>query len=804
MAWLASLFVAVHLHLSCNPSLGCPSQQKRALLQFKHTLLTQLALNDSPNALLAGLENWDSSLDCCEWELVTCRSSRSLSKQVTDLNLNSLLPSLAYTSNATLGVVSSHVLTPLFSITSLFIDLSFNLVIGGEIPVSGFRNLTNLAHLDLKMNQFNGSIPEEMFSLRNLRYLDMSSNSFVDTLSSAVGGLRNLKFLNLDENFLHGNIPVEIGYLAKLHTLSLRQNQFSGGISSVLLNLIELDVLDLRNIAGEIPPNIGNLAKLSTLALSRNSLTGGIPGSIQMIINLTTLELNNNLLSGKIPAWLFDLEMLKILNLGGNKLMLDNPAKLVPKCRLSLLVLRSCGLKGLIPRWILNQTSLDFLDLSENELEGSFLLWLAEMEIGSIILSDNKLSGSLPPRLFQSESLSVLALSRNNFSGELPETIGESQLMILMLSDNNFSGQLPQSLPNIYRLLLLNLSKNNLSGNKLPTFNPNFFLAFIDLSSNRFYGEISTGFGPGVIILSLGENQFSGLLPENLTNFTQLKHLDLHDNNISGEIPSFLSSLSSLQTLSLRNNSLTGSIPSDLANLTHLQILDLSNNKLVGDIPSRLGDFPGMINSPDTSTLSSALFSFDIKFQDLIVNWKSSKQGLSKYNLDFYSLLDLSNNELTNQIPSSLGGLETLKLLNLSHNALHGRGIPVTFTKLQQLTTLDLSNNKLKGRIPERPQLNTLNDPNMSPQLNTLNDPHMYANNSGLCGVPIRVACPDDALPVVNESGEQREKSFSWQAAGIGVPVGFIIVVSSMYIAAFFNIRTNRRSSNRARSRSKK
>ena len=59
---------------------------------------------------------------------------------------------------------------------------------------------------------------------------------------------------------------------------------------------------------------------------------------------------------------------------------------------------------------------LDFLDLSENNLEGDFTDWLAEMEVGSTIRSDNKFSGSLPTRLFQSLSLSVLSPSRETIS----------------------------------------------------------------------------------------------------------------------------------------------------------------------------------------------------------------------------------------------------------------------------------------------------------------------------------------------------------------------------------------------------
>ena len=145
-----------------------------------------------------------------------------------------------------------------------------------------------------------------------------------------------------------------------------------------------------------------------------------------------------------------------------------------------------------------------------------------------------------------------------------------------------------------------------------------------------------------------------------------------------------------------------------------------------------------------------------LEFRDLIVNWKNSKQGISSDNLNMYTLLDLSNNQLSGQIPASLGTLRALKLLNISHNKLSGKiptsfgdlenietldlshnklsgSIPPTLTKLQQLTILDVSNNQLTGRIPDGGQMGTM-----------VLDPNYYANNSGLCGMQIHVSCPEN------------------------------------------------------------
>ncbi|GJT60978.1 leucine-rich repeat-containing protein [Tanacetum coccineum] len=55
------------------------------------------------------------------------------------------------------------------------IDISMN-GLQGDIPGDGIGNSTQLVHLDMSLNRFNGSIPNQIFSLTSLGYLDMSEN----------------------------------------------------------------------------------------------------------------------------------------------------------------------------------------------------------------------------------------------------------------------------------------------------------------------------------------------------------------------------------------------------------------------------------------------------------------------------------------------------------------------------------------------------------------------------------------------------------------------------------------------------
>ncbi|XP_074335880.1 receptor-like protein 46 [Apium graveolens] len=811
---LIKLFVPFSFMLM--PCLACPPHQKQSLLHFKSSLLN---IFSTSNSSVVGLESWNSTSDCCTWTRVVCSSH---ARVITALHLQ-FFPILYYMK------MNSSILDPIYGIrTLMLLDISSNSM-RGEISGYGLANLTKLVHLDMSYNDLNGPIPAQLFHLKFLRFLDLSYNfALKGGLSSEVGKLGNLRTFNLEGNMLDGNIPVEIGNLTKLQNFSISDNKFSGGIPDSVGNLMGLERLDLRNnnLQMQIPNTIGNLFNLFSLRLSKNSFIGVIPPSILNLSKLETLNLEDNLLSGEIPSCLFDIKSLKNLNLGGNTLIWNNNVNIVPKCMLSQLSLRSCKVYGDIPEWISTQKNLDILELSDNELTGSFPLWLAEMEIGSILLSNNKLAGLVPSRLFQSPRLSFLALSRNNFSGELPENIGDAkEIMVLLLSRNNLSGPIPKSIADIGQLVLLDLSRNRFSGNTFPIFDPDGSLSYVDLSSNELSGNIPVSFCRQTYVLALGENKFSGELPENLRNMNELEYLDLHDNNITGSIPEFLSQISTLQVLSLRNNSLHGSLPSNsFSNQSSLRILDLSNNNLVGSIPSELGHLKGMSGTrigyvaaynlrdllviswvtADIS-LSSGTFTFTVEINDLMVNWKKAIQGLSSRNQHIYSLLDLSENKLSGEIPVSLGNLKGLKLLNISNNRLSGY-IPESFGGFDSIETLDISNNNISGTIPQSlrklNQLSVLDVSNnklsgkipQGGQMDTMNNRSYFANNSGLCGVQIRVQClENEPTPNAQEEGEKEPwHRHLWTGVWVGFPLGFSSSLLTAFLCGYFVLPTKK------------
>ena len=164
--------------------------------------------------------------------------------------------------------------------------------------------------------------------------------------------------------------------------------------------------------------------------------------------------------------------------------------------------------------------------------------------------------------------------------------------------------------------------------------------------------------------------------------------------------------------------------------------------------------------------------------------------------LTIFTSIDLSNNNFSGIIPSSIGDLHSLIVLNLSGNSFEGH-IPPSFGKLNELESLDLPNNRLSGRIPQEiASLSFLQYLNLSHnQLTGLipQAPHFdtfpnssYEGNSDLCGFPLSKKCDvTTEAPNHNDSHEPESENgfgFGWKSVLIGYGCGFVVGVIGGYL----------------------
>ncbi|XP_008799129.1 probable inactive receptor kinase At5g10020 isoform X2 [Phoenix dactylifera] len=365
------------------------------------------------------------------------------------------------------------------------------------------------------------------------------------------------------------------------------------------------------------------------------------------------------------------------------------------------LSLSSNQLMGILPSELGSASSLEFLDVSQNLFVGNVPIELTKMvNLVYLNLSSNNFGDGI---LGQLQSVVHVDLSQNQFSGSVKSIMADGSSEI------------------ISSLQYLNISHNKLSGelfakDPMPLFDS---LEVFDASFNQLSGHVpSFNFIVSLKILRLGNNQFSGSLPEALIkeNSMVLTELDLSSNQLTGPVQSITSA--TLKNLNLSTNKLSGSLPIrvgscaivDLSNNmlsgnlsvvqswgNYVEVIDLSSNKLTGTLPNETSQFLRLTSFKVSNNLLMGELPLVIGTYPAI------------------NVIDLSLNQLNGLLPPSLFTSSRLRDLNLSGNIFTGpiplpnsqgtistsTNVPVLPTQNSSLVYLDLSNNTLSGSLPQ-------------------------------------------------------------------------------------------------------
>ncbi|XP_057725575.1 receptor like protein 27-like [Arachis stenosperma] len=218
----------------------------------------------------------------------------------------------------------------------------------------------------------------------------------------------------------------------------------------------------------------------------------------------------------------------------------------------------------------------------------------------------------------------------------------------------------------------------------------------LDLSCRRLVGNIdpnSTLFKlTHLHTLNLAYNHFyDSQLSSQFGQLVSLTHLNLSHCWFEGDIPSQISHLSKLQSLDLSWNYALSLKETTwkrlLQNTTSLRevVLDDTDMSSIGPTPSPLSLI---------ANLSSTLVTLNLSGEEL-----SGLIPSSLSNLHHLVYLDLSGSKLSGLIPSSFSNLHHLVYLDLSYNNLSGQ-IPNMFDRLTNLQTLFLRGNNFEGKLP--------------------------------------------------------------------------------------------------------
>ncbi|KAK2360986.1 receptor protein [Trifolium repens] len=671
---------------------GCLEQERQALIALNFKIGNSLSWADNTN-----------TADCCQWNGVDCNTTNG---RIAKLKLKVELSNIG----------------PL------------------QLNYSDFIIFKDLKSLDLSGAQISNCTKTDQ-GLKNLEVLNLNYNPLYNAKSimSCLDGLSSLKSLSLA--WIMDN--------AALHT-------FQTVLETITSKMLHLEVLDIsdNNLNNEILPSLRGFTSLKELHLTQIGLVSDLhfQGLCAVLKNLEILDISwNNFNDIDIASALSGLLSLKRLNL--------QQSEITPRSIQNISKLRS----------------LEILDLSINNLqlwplENDGFAWPSSLQV--LDLSDNNLNNNIVSTLNGLTHLKYLDLSLNNLNGSLDiSDISKSRsLEILNLSYNNISNIILSFLNGLTHLKTLDLSWNNLNG---PFDIVDWFklkkLEELDLSFNEFVGKLPSSFVnmTSLQTLRLSNNHFIGNISSHLSSFNSLQYLDFAKNQF--EFPISLTQFSNHSNLKFiygNGNKVILDPHSTLKTWVpkfQLQVLQLSSINQSNSIPPpnfllyqynlTSVDFTGwdfehpsrphlnMIeidvsnNAITGIMLNNNISSFFPNLGKLNMCGNSIRGSIQPSLLSSLDALDLSDNQLSGQIPQNISGYVNLQFLSFSNNKLHGpiplmlsmfsslqslfldgnslsgsipRSIPSELTKLESLKYLDISQNKLVGCVPSFVNSSTL------------------------------------------------------------------------------------------------
>ncbi|KAK7315172.1 hypothetical protein VNO77_33706 [Canavalia gladiata] len=714
----------VELHLSGNCLEGSTSNHF-AIKMVKLTKLRELRLQ---NCNLS--DNFLHSMTPSMFNFSTSLS-------ILDLSENTFTSSMIFewVSNVTSNLVE--------------LDLSHNHLEGSTSNHFGIE-MKSLEQLDLSINRLNGGVLNSFMNICTLHSLNMYGNNLTEDLPSILHNLSggcvrySLQELDLSNNQIIGSLP-DISVFSSLKTLDLSGNRLSGKMSESIRLPSQLKLLSVRSnsLEGGVPKSFGSSCSLTSLDLSYNSLNEELTVIFNHLSGCSRYSLQELYLDGnKINGTLSNFSMfskLESLSLSSNQLSEISGTL----SNLRYLDLSNNNLCGELPMIIHHlsggyvRDSLQELDLSMNKISGTLSNFSMFSKLESLSLSSNQLSeisGTL-------SNLRYLDLSNNSLCGELPMIIHHlsggyvrDSLKELDLSMNKISGTLPNLLPVFPSLKILQLSINKLNGTITKELRFPTELQELDLSSNFLKGAITDSHFVNMSELSslhLSDNLLTLAFPQNWIPPFQLSNIELRSCKLGPTFPIWLKNQNNFQDLDISNTGISDIVPmwfwTKLASQEWISV-NISYNNLYGVIPN----FPlknlyyslilesNQFEGPIPLFLRGALFLYlsKNKFSNsLPFLCANGTVGETLYQLDlsdnqlsgqipncwshFKSLtyLDLSHNTFSGKIPTSMGSLLDLQALLLRNNSLT-KGIPFSLRNCTKLVMLDMAENRLSGPIP--------------------------------------------------------------------------------------------------------
>ncbi|KAF3623471.1 hypothetical protein FXO38_30740 [Capsicum annuum] len=158
----------------------------------------------------------------------------------------------------------------------------------GEFNI--FSNNSYLELLDLRDNNFSGSIPKWLDSTSMITTLLLKGNHLQGTITPQLCHARFEKFggdalINLEHSMESSNALDIYAWVRAEFTTKYNTYSYDGGILSYMSGVD----LSCNHLSDEIPKELSNLTEINGLNLSHNHLTGVIPSEFSNLKNIESL-----------------------------------------------------------------------------------------------------------------------------------------------------------------------------------------------------------------------------------------------------------------------------------------------------------------------------------------------------------------------------------------------------------------------------------------------------------------------------------------------------------------------------------
>ncbi|MEX0720964.1 MAG: T9SS type A sorting domain-containing protein [Balneolaceae bacterium] len=530
---------------------------------------------------------------------------------------------------------------------------------GTDDPVSSWVGISGVANV--------GTEAEPEWRVVNIE-MPRNNMTIPGHIPPEIEDLEYLENFEWDVNLLEGQLPAELANLEYLQFILVRTNLLSGTVDwDAFAQMPNMEQFRIRDnyFSGDLPEMLGGSGEwpvLQRFYVDANRFTGQIPEVHTDLTSLVRVYFHNNRLTGPIPDW-SHLEEMEYYRIANNDL---DP--------------------GPIPEWIFDswgETLIRF-QIHNTNRTGSLSPAIAQMEaleqfiIGGPgdTIGDGESTADIPNMSF-APSLRRISFYGGGWSGPIPDWIGDvAALEDVHFQDMDITGTIPNNLADSDAIVSIHLEDLNIEGGLPDAWSTAQSLQEISIIDN--------------------ENMEIGAIPSWLGQLSNLEILRLADAGLTGEIPTNFINIGS-QVLNLRDNpDLTGEVPGAFSTRTSFTELELSRTGLTfpdNVIPSWIA------NNRNLSYLGLGGLGLEGQIPDYFGN-----DNVMRVNLN---VLALDDNNLSGEIPASLGNTLQLDSLNLANNNLSGE-IPAELANagratedLVLLSALQLSGNtELSGEIP--------------------------------------------------------------------------------------------------------